>query len=92
MVVIRLSRKGTNKRPFYHIVIADKRRAAKGAFVERIGYFNPIARGKAERLVLSLEKVDAWIAKGAQPSPRVRTLIKAHRTGEKVAVPKEAVA
>ncbi len=78
MVVIRLTRKGTNKRPFYHIVVADKRRAAQGRFIEQIGYFNPVAQGKAERLSLELERAKAWIAKGAQPSPRVKSLIQAY--------------
>lgn len=76
MVVIRLSRGGAKKRPFYHIVVADKQRSRDGRFIERIGYFNPIASGKDVRLQLDLERVNHWIAKGAQASDRVKSLIK----------------
>lgn len=76
MVVIRLSRGGAKKRPFYHVVVADKRDARDGRCVERIGYFNPIAAGKDVRLELNLERALYWLSKGAQPSDRVRRLIK----------------
>lgn len=76
MVVIRLSRGGAKKRPFYHIVVADKRRARDGRFIERLGYFNPIASGKDVSLTLDLERAQYWIANGAQPSDRVKHLIK----------------
>jgi len=76
MVVIRLSRSGAKKRPFYHIVVADKERARDGRFIERIGYFNPIAAGKEIRLSLDLERATHWIKNGAQPSDRVKHLIK----------------
>lgn len=76
MVVIRLARGGSKKRPFYHFVVANSRDARDGRFIERLGYFNPLAKGKAHRLVLDLEKVKAWIAKGAQPSDRVKRLMK----------------
>ena len=76
MVVIRLSRGGAKKRPFYHIVVADKQRSRDGLFIERIGYFNPIAAGKDVRLTLDLERAQHWIAQGAQASDRVKTLIK----------------
>jgi small subunit ribosomal protein S16 len=76
MVVIRLSRGGAKKRPFYHVVIADKQRARNGRFIERVGYFNPIAAGKDIRLNLDIERIQQWIAKGAQPSDRVKSLLK----------------
>jgi len=76
MIVIRLNRGGSKKRPFYNIVVADRRNARDGRFIERLGYFNPMARGSESGLLLDLEKVNAWVAKGAQPSDRVKTLIK----------------
>ena len=79
MVVIRLSRGGAKKRPFYHIVVADKRRSRDGRFIERIGYFNPIASGKDTRLTLDIERVQHWITSGAQASDRVKHLIKLHK-------------
>lgn len=79
MVVIRLSRGGAKKRPFYHIVVADKQRSRDGRFIERIGYFNPIAAGKDVRLELNMERAEQWIAKGAQASDRVKHLIKVHK-------------
>jgi len=83
MVVIRLSRGGAKKRPFYHVVVADKRRARDGRCIERLGYFNPIAAGKDVRLHLNSESIQYWISQGAQPSDRVSQLIK---TFEKEAV------
>ena len=69
---IRLARAGTKKRPFYHIVIADSRSPRDGRFIERIGYFNPLLpKEKTERLRLDLDKVKAWLAKGALPTDRV---------------------
>ena len=77
-VVIRLSRAGTKKRPFYHVVVADSRYPRDGRFIERLGYFNPLLpKDKEERLKLDLEKVKAWIAKGAQPSDRVSRFLDA---------------
>jgi small subunit ribosomal protein S16 len=71
-VVIRMARAGTKKRPFYHIVAADSRAPRDGRFIERLGYFNPLLpKEKTERLKLDMDKVKAWIAKGAQPSDRV---------------------
>lgn len=78
MVVIRLSRGGAKKRPFYHIVVSDKRSPRDGRCVERIGYFNPIATGKDVKLELNLERAQYWLSTGAQPSDRVRGLIKLH--------------
>lgn len=79
MVVIRLSRGGAKKRPFYHIVVADKERPRDGRFIERIGYFNPIASGKDVHLSLNIERAEYWVSKGAQPSDRVKYLIKIHK-------------
>lgn len=76
MLVIRLSRHGAKKRPFYQIVVADKRRARDGRCIERIGYFNPIAAGKDVRLHLNYERAQYWMSHGAQPSERVQQLIK----------------
>src|SRR5580692_6629492 len=72
MLVIRMARAGTKKRPFYHIVIADSRSPRDGRFIERLGYFNPLLpKDKAERLKLDLDKAKAWLAKGALPTDRV---------------------
>lgn len=79
MVVIRLSRTGAKKRPFYHIVVADKRRSRDGRFIENLGYFNPIATGKDIRLSLDLARAEHWISQGAQASDRVKGLIKIHK-------------
>jgi small subunit ribosomal protein S16 len=79
MVVIRLSRGGAKKRPFYHIVVADKQRSRDGRFIEHIGYFNPIATGKDIPLKLDEERVQYWLSKGAQPSDRVQSLIKLNK-------------
>ncbi len=76
MVVIRLSRGGAKKRPFYHVVVADKRRARDSRYIERVGYFNPIASGKDVRLLLNGERIQYWISQGAQPSDRVQQLLK----------------
>ena len=75
---IRMSRAGTKKRPFYHIVVADSRFPRDGRFIERLGFFNPLLKkDNAERLKLDLEKVKAWIAKGAQPTDRVMRFLDA---------------
>lgn len=79
MVVIRLSRGGAKKRPFYHVVVADKRSSRDGRFVERIGYFNPIASGKDTRLHINQARAEYWLSQGAQPSDRVKSLIKDHK-------------
>jgi len=69
---IRLARAGTKTRPFYHIVIADSRSPRDGRFIERLGYFNPLLpKEKTERVRLDVEKVKAWLAKGALPTDRV---------------------
>jgi len=76
MVTIRLSRGGAKKRPFYHITVADSRRARDSRFIERIGFFNPLAKGQEERLRLDLERMAYWQSQGAQVSPRVSSLAK----------------
>ncbi|OOZ37728.1 30S ribosomal protein S16 [Solemya velesiana gill symbiont] len=76
MVTIRLARTGAKKRPFYHIVVADSRRARDGRYIERVGFFNPIATGGEERLRLDNARIDYWVATGAQTSDRVAQLIK----------------
>ena len=82
MVVIRLARGGAKKRPFYSIVVADRRRAATGKFIERIGFFNPIASANEEKLKIDLERVDYWTSNGAQLSDRVCQLVKSVRSSE----------
>lgn len=85
MVVIRLSRSGAKKRPFYNIVVTDRREARDGRCIERIGYFNPIAAGKEVKLHLDQERAQFWMAKGAQPSDRVHKLMKIHAKEANVA-------
>ena len=76
MVTIRLSRGGAKKKPFYHITVSDSRRARDGRFIERIGFFNPVARGQEERLRLDLDRMAYWQSQGAQVSDRVSSLAK----------------
>ena len=76
MVVIRLSRSGAKKNPYYFITVADSRNARDGAFIERLGFYNPSAKGQEETLRIDIEKVDEWVSKGAQVSDRVKRLIK----------------
>jgi len=76
MLTIRLARSGAKKRPFYHISVADSRMPRDGRFVERVGYYNPIASGQEVRLEVDVERIDYWISKGAQPSERVLNLLK----------------
>lgn len=76
MVVIRLARGGAKKRPFYHLVVADKRRARNSKYLERVGYFNPAARGGEIGLLVERERVAHWVANGAQLSDRAQVLLK----------------
>ena len=76
MVTIRLARGGAKKKPFYHITVSDNRRARDGRFIERIGFFNPVARGQEERLRLDLDRMAYWQSQGAQVSDRVSSLAK----------------
>lgn len=79
MVTIRLARHGAKKRPFYHLTVADSRASRDGRFIERVGYFNPLSRGKEQALFLNQERIDYWIGVGAQPTPRVKRLMKTAR-------------
>lgn len=83
MVVIRLSRGGAKKRPFYHIVVADKRCARDGRRIEVLGYFNPIAAGKEIRLHFDNERLQYWLSQGAQASDRVKYLVKTFQAAPK---------
>lgn len=76
MVTIRLSRGGSKKRPFYHLTVTDSRKARDGRFIERVGFFNPVARGQEERLRIDRERIEHWVGLGAQVSGRVNTLLK----------------
>lgn len=76
MVTIRLARGGSKKRPFYNIVVTDSRNARDGRFIEKIGFFNPIARGQDQKLRLDLDRVKHWVSTGAQQSERVAQLVK----------------
>ncbi|AKH69536.1 ribosomal protein S16 [Spongiibacter sp. IMCC21906] len=79
MVTIRLSRGGSKKRPFYHLTVTDSRNSRDGRFIERVGFFNPIARGQEERLRVEEARVEHWLAQGAQLSDRVAQLLKEHK-------------
>lgn len=79
MVTIRLTRGGSKKRPFYSVIVTDSRNARDGRFIERLGYFNPLARGGEIRLQLAEERLNHWVAQGAQTSDRVKTLVKEYR-------------
>ena len=79
MVTIRLSRGGSKKRPFYHLTVTDSRTSRDGRFIERVGFFNPIARGQEERLRVDLSRVDHWVGQGATVSERVACLVKEAR-------------
>ena len=76
MVVIRLARGGAKKRPFFNMVVADSRNRRDGRFIERVGYYNPIAQGKEVPLTVDLDRVNHWVGVGAQPTEKVRQLIK----------------
>jgi small subunit ribosomal protein S16 len=76
MVTIRLTRGGAKRRPFYHVVVTDSRNRRDGRYIERLGFFNPIATGSEEKLKLDLERITYWLGQGAQPSDRVANLIK----------------
>ena len=75
MVRIRLARHGSKKNPFYHITVADQRRSRDGRFIERVGYFNPVAKGNAQEYLIEMDRVDYWLSKGAQPTDMVKKLV-----------------
>ncbi|BCX82316.1 small subunit ribosomal protein S16 [Methylomarinovum caldicuralii] len=79
MVTIRLARGGAKKRPFYHVVVADKRAKRDGRNIERLGYFNPLAEGGDDRLRLDMERLAYWQNQGAQLTDRVKSLLKEWR-------------
>ncbi len=76
MVTIRMSRGGAKKRPFYHIVVTDSRNKRDGRFIERLGFFNPGAKGAEEPLRLDADRIAHWVSQGAQMSDRVASLLK----------------
>ena len=76
MVIIRLARSGAKKNPYYFVTVADERKPRDGSFIERLGFFNPSAKGQEERLRIDIEKLDQWVSKGAQLSDRVKKLVK----------------
>ena len=94
MVTIRLARSGSKKRPFYHLTVADSRRARNGCYIERVGFFNPIARGQEQRLRVDDTRVNYWLSQGAKASDRVAKLLKDNRktVGQEVAAQDKVVA
>jgi len=76
MVTIRLARGGAKKRPFYHVVVTDSRNRRDGRYIERLGFFNPVATGNEVRLNLNNERISHWVSQGAQVSERVSKLVK----------------
>ncbi|ADU92152.1 30S ribosomal protein S16 [Taylorella equigenitalis] len=83
MVVIRLSRGGSKKRPFYNIVVADSRNRRDGRFIERLGFYNPVGNPDIENLRINHERVDYWVSVGAQVSDAVARLVKDSKSGNK---------
>ncbi len=81
MVTIRLARGGRIERPFYHIVVTDNRKPRDGRYIERLGFYNPIASGKEVTLQIAEDRVDYWISQGAQPSEQVKSLLKRSKNG-----------
>jgi small subunit ribosomal protein S16 len=75
MVTIRLARGGSKKRPFYHLTVTDSRSSRNGRFIERVGFFNPVARGAEERLRVDFDRLNYWVGTGAQLSERVAGLV-----------------
>ena len=90
MVVIRLARGGAKRRPFYNVVVADSRSRRDGRFIERVGYYNPVASGQETSLNLSHERITHWVDKGARLSDTVAMLVK--RSGAKASAPAAASA
>jgi small subunit ribosomal protein S16 len=76
MVTIRLSRGGSKARPFYHLTVTNSRSARNGRFIERVGFFNPVARGQEESLRINADRLEYWLNTGAQMSERVAQLVK----------------
>lgn len=79
MVTIRLSRGGAKKQPFYHVVATDSRARRDGRYIERLGFYNPVARGDATEVQIDLDRIDYWVGVGAQMSERVSKIVKGYR-------------
>jgi small subunit ribosomal protein S16 len=92
MVIIRLARHGTRNAPFYHLTVADRANRRDGRHIERVGFYNPLARGKEERLRVDLQRVDYWLSVGAKPSERVGNLIKDARNAATTAAASQTAA
>ena len=86
MVTIRMARGGSKKRPFYKIVVSDVRKPRDSGYIERLGFYNPRAKGQEVRLELKQERIDYWVGQGAQLSTRVSTLLKESAKKEEAAV------
>jgi len=82
MVTIRLSRGGAKKAPFYHVVATDSRNRRDGRYLERLGFYNPVAQGDAVETKIDLERVDYWVGHGAQCSDRVKQILKSYRKAQ----------
>jgi len=82
VVVIRLNRIGSKNRPKYRVTVADSRRWRGGRFLDIVGHYNPSPRGEEKKVVLDLEKINAWIKQGAKPTDRVKSLIKMAQSGQ----------
>ena len=82
MVTIRLSRGGAKKAPFYHVVATDSRNRRDGRYLERLGYYNPMAKGDAIETNIDLSRVDYWVGHGAQMSDRVKQIVKTYRKAQ----------
>ena len=92
MVSIRLTRGGAKKRPFYHIIVTDSRNRRDGAYIERLGFYNPLAASSVEQLRLDVARTEYWLGQGAKPSERVAQLIRAARKGDTAPAPEAASA
>ena len=85
MVVIRLARHGSKHSPFYHVTVADRRARRDGAFIEHIGFYNPISRGQAERVRIDFERLEYWQGVGAQTTDTVKRLVREARRATRLA-------
>ena len=92
MVTIRLARHGSKKNPFYHVTVADRTASRDGRFIERVGFYNPVAKGQSEMLRLDLDRVEYWLGVGAKPTDVVKNLIKQARRNAAAEVPAAAEA
>ena len=92
MVVIRLARGGAKKRPFYNIVVADSRERRDGRYLERLGFYNPMAAGGEQPLRVALDRVGYWQGVGAQLSPTVKRLVGTAAKAQVVTAPVAAAA